>query len=153
MPYVTYALAGALFIVIVVFSFLISSLMKRLEKLTTGTNGKNLETAIYQLMSDHEIFQNRIERAEETAGRLDSEMKSAMRGIATVRYNAYADVGGKQSFATAILAEDGSGVVVSSIYARERVNVYAKPIRNFKSEYELSQEEMDALKEAAKTFD
>ena len=104
-------------------------------------------------MDDHSIFQNRVERAEEMMGRLDSEMKSAMRGVATVRYNAYADVGGKQSFATALLAEDGTGVVVSSIYARERMNVYAKPINNFKSEYELSTEEMHALKEAAKTFE
>ena len=153
MLYAIYALAAALLITIAFFSYFISSLSARLKKLTAGTNGKNLETSIYQLMDDHSIFQNRVERAEEMMGRLDSEMKSAMRGVATVRYNAYADVGGKQSFATALLAEDGTGVVVSSIYARERMNVYAKPINNFKSEYELSTEEMHALKEAAKTFE
>ena len=69
-----------------------------------------------------------------------------------MRYNAFADVGGKQSFATAILSEDGNGVVISSMYSRERVNVYAKPINNFSSEYELSKEEVQAIKEASKIF-
>ncbi len=144
---------AVLAIVTVIFATMIANLKKRLEKLTTGTNGKNLEDAIYQLMDDHLIFQNRIERVEETNGRLDAEMKGAVRGIATVRYNAYQDVGGKQSFATAILCEDGSGTVISSIYARERMNVYAKPIKDFGSEYELSAEEARALKEAAKSFE
>lgn len=142
-----------LVITVIALSIAIAKLSNRLKKLTIGTNGKNLEDAIYQLMSDHELFQNRVERVEETNGRLNFEIKSSLRGIATVRYNAFNDVGGKQSFATALLGEDGNGVVISSIYARERMNVYAKPIQNFNSEYELSTEEMKALKEAAKIFE
>jgi hypothetical protein len=128
------------------------SLHQRIKKLTTGTNGKNLEDAIYQLMEDHTIFQNRVETIEQTTGRLDAEMKGSIRGVATIRYNAFTDVGGKQSFATAIVSEDGSGAIISSVYARDRVNVYAKPILDFKSEYELSKEETQALKEASKNF-
>ena len=146
-------ISGALLLAVNVLAIMIARLNTRLKKLTTGTNGKNLEDAIYQLMGDHEIFQNRIERVEETNGRLNSEIKSSVRGIATVRYIAFADVGGKQSFATALLGEDGSGVVISSIYSRERMNVYAKPISNFKCEYELSTEETRALKEASKIFE
>lgn len=135
-----------------ILGFFIYSLHERIKKLTTGTQGQNLEQAIYQLMEDHAIFQNRVETIEQTTGRLSSEMKSSLRGIATVRYNAFTDVGGKQSFATAIIAEDGSGAIISSLYARDRVNVYAKPILDFKSEYELSKEETQALKEASKHF-
>lgn len=153
MLYALYALGAALVIVVVAFSIIISSLSKRIKKLTSGTNGKNLEEAIYQLMHDHEIFGNRVESVETTNARIDHEMKSALRGVATVRYNAYADVGGRQSFATALVGEDGTGVVISSIYARERMNVYAKPITDFSSEYELSDEEARALKEAAKIFE
>lgn len=147
------AISAVLVIVIIVFAVLVNNLHNRLKKLTTGTNGKNLEEAIYQLMNDHEIFQNRVERIEGTNGRLNAEIKSSIRGIATVRYNAFQDVGGRQSFATALLGEDGSGVVISSIYSRERMNVYAKPIVDFSSEYELSAEEMRALKEASKIFE
>lgn len=150
--YFLLALTGGLLITIVILGTVSYSLSQRLKKLTTGTNGKNLEDAIYQLMDDHVIFQNRVERMEETTGRIDSELKSSMRGIATVRFNAFADVGGKQSFATALIGEDGTGVVISSIYTRDRMNVYAKPIADFSSEYELSAEESRALKEASKRF-
>ncbi len=152
MTYALYAIAIALLVITVVLGLWIRSLSKRLAKLTLGTNGKNLEDAIYQLMEDHTIFGHRVESIEQTAGRLNAEMKSAVRGIATVRYNAFQDVGGKQSFATAIISEDGTGTVISSIYTRDRMNVYAKPIVNFSSEYELSAEEAKALKEAVKIF-
>lgn len=145
-------LAGALLVVTVFFGYVTHSLANRIKQLTLGTNGKNLEDAIYQLMEDHTIFGHRIESVEQTNARLNNEIKGSVRGIATVRYNAFADVGGKQSFATALICENGSGVVVSSIYTRERVNIYAKPIVNFQSEYELSTEESRALKEASKVF-
>lgn len=150
--YLIIGLAVALVVSIVCFVAAIHRLNQRLKKLTTGTNTENLEEAIYQLMDDHRIFEGRIERGEEMMGRIDTEMKSAVRGIATVRYNAFADVGGKQSFATALISEDGTGAVISSIYTRDRMNVYAKPIINFASEYELSIEESRALKEASKIF-
>ena len=150
--YFLLALTGALLITIVVLGTACYSLSQRLQRLIAGTNGKNLEDAIYQLMDDHVIFQNRVERTEEAIGRIDSEVKTAMRGVATVRFNAFSDVGGKQSFATALIGENGTGVVISSIYTRDRMNVYSKPIVDFSSEYELSSEESRALKEAAKTF-
>lgn len=150
-----YALIALCVIIIVMaigFGIAINNVTRRLKKLTTGTNAHNLEEAIYQLMDDHKIFEGRIERSEEMMGRIDSELKSAVRGVATVRYNAFSDVGGKQSFATALISEDGTGAIISSIYTRDRMNVYAKPIVNFVSEYELSTEEARALKEAAKIF-
>lgn len=150
--YIIIALAVVLFLTIVILSGFVYSLHTRLKRLTTGTSGNNLEESIYKLMDDHTIFQNRVERVEETAGRIDTELKNSVRGIATVRYNAFADVGGKQSFATALISEDGTGVIISSIYTRDRMNVYAKPIAAFASEYELSSEESKALKEASKIF-
>lgn len=146
-------LAGLLVIITIFLGYRIHRLNQRLNQLTIGTNGKNLEDAIYQLMEDHTIFGHRIESVEQTNARLNNQVKESIRGVATIRYNAFTDVGGKQSFATALISENGNGVVVSSIYTRERVNIYAKPIVQFNSEYELSNEESRALKEASKTFE
>ena len=68
----------------------------------------------------------------------------------TVRFNPFkgTGAGGNQSFATALLNENGDGVVLSSLYSRERVSVYAKPVQKFSSEYELSGEEKQAIKSA-----
>ena len=47
-----------------------------------------------------------------------------------------------------MLNEEGDGVVLSSLYSRERMSVFAKPIKGGKSEYELTGEETNAIKKA-----
>jgi hypothetical protein len=39
-------------------------------------------------------------------------------------------------------------VVLSTLYARDRVGVYAKPIAGFASTYELSEEEKESVERA-----
>jgi len=43
------------------------------------------------------------------------------------------------------LNKKGSGVIISSLYTRDKVSVFAKPIENWQSKYELSEEEKDVL--------
>ncbi len=82
---------------------------------------------------------------------VESRLKKSVQGIHTVRFNPFkgsTGSGGNQSFATAFLNELGDGVVVSSLYAREHVSIFAKPIVRGKSEFELSEEEAEAVKVA-----
>jgi len=44
--------------------------------------------------------------------------------------------------------ENGDGVVLSSLYSRERMSIFAKPVKNGKSEYELTTEEKEVLEKA-----
>ncbi|MGH7249434.1 MAG: DUF4446 family protein, partial [Minisyncoccia bacterium] len=53
-----------------------------------------------------------------------------------------------QSFAIGMMNEDGDGLVLSSLYSRERMSIFAKPIKRGKSEYELTAEEKEALNKA-----
>ncbi len=66
----------------------------------------------------------------------------------TIRFNPFPDQGSNQSFAVGMLDEDGDGVVFSSLYSRERMSIFAKPIKNGKSEYELTAEEKNVLDKA-----
>ena len=65
-----------------------------------------------------------------------------------MRFNPFPDQGSNQSFAIGMLNEEGDGVVFSSLYSRDRMSVFAKPIKNNKSEYELSDEERKVLDRA-----
>jgi len=47
-----------------------------------------------------------------------------------------------------MLNEVGDGVVLSSLYSRERMSVFAKPVKAGKSEFELSDEEKEVLARA-----
>jgi hypothetical protein len=65
-----------------------------------------------------------------------------------VRFNAFPDVGSELSYALAVVDERGNGFIVSSIYSREEVRTYAKAVRNFTADKEVSTEERDALAQA-----
>jgi len=73
-----------------------------------------------------------------------------VRNIETVRFNPFIDAGSNQSFAIAMLNDEGNGVVMSSLYARDRMSIFAKPIVRGKSEFELSSEEKEVLSKAIK---
>jgi hypothetical protein len=81
---------------------------------------------------------------------LDRRLKRSTQAVGVVRFNAFKENGGGgQSFAITFLSEEGSGVVISSIYGREKVSVYSKPIEKFISPFELTDEEKESLKEAS----
>ena len=77
-----------------------------------------------------------------------TKLRKSIRGLETIRFNPFPDQGSNQSFAIGMLNEEGDGVVLSSLYSRDRMSVFAKPIKNSKSEYELSAEEKNALQKA-----
>jgi hypothetical protein len=57
---------------------------------------------------------------------------------------------GRQSSSIALLDENGTGVVMSSILHREQARLYAKGVKDGQSDVELSPEENEAI-EAAQT--
>jgi uncharacterized protein DUF4446 len=72
----------------------------------------------------------------------------ALQQVGLVRYQAYHDVGGDHSFALALLDAAGTGVVLNSLYHRDRCRVYAKPIRDWQSGITLTDEEKEAIERA-----
>ena len=85
---------------------------------------------------------------EEDITNINKKLKKSIRGVETVRFNPFGDQGSNQSFAISMLDEEGNGLVLSSLYSRERMSVFAKPIKSGKSEYELSNEEREVLSKA-----
>ena len=71
--------------------------------------------------------------------------ESALQQVGLVRYQAYHDVGGDHSFALALLDARGSGVVVNSLYHRDRCRIYAKPVSDWRSETALTDEEAESI--------
>jgi len=73
---------------------------------------------------------------------------SSIQKVGIVRFNPFSDTGGDLSFAVALLDYQNNGVVLSSLHSREGTRIYAKPILNGQSKYNLSEEEQEALKKA-----
>lgn len=146
LPIIIGAFAG---IVLLLLMWIIRLELK-FRRMTAGTDKESLDEillAVGQKATDaHQTSLNVHESLKAYAGRL----AQSVRGIETVRYNPFTDVGGNQSFATAIVDDHGNGVIISSLYGRERVSVFAKPVEGGASPYELTEEEREALSRALK---
>lgn len=121
---------------------------KRLKRFFLGKKAKDLEDTIVTLQNQMARLSNEKEVMQKEIAVINAKLKKSIRGLETMRFNPFPDQGGNQSFAIGMLDEEGNGVVLSSLYSRERMSVFAKPIKNNKSEYELSAEEKEALRKA-----
>ena len=97
----------------------------------------------------------RIERLEQAVRALDATDKrqqalidATVRHVALLRFDAFEDVGGRLSFSCALLDDHGTGVVLTSINGRQETRVYAKPVTEGASSYNLSTEEAEAIRQA-----
>jgi Protein of unknown function (DUF4446) len=95
---------------------------------------------------------DRIEQAVRTLNATDRnqqyQIEGSVRRVALLRYDAFEDVGGRLSFSCAMLDEHGTGVVITSINGRQETRVYAKPVTARTSNYNLSAEEEEAIRQA-----
>jgi hypothetical protein len=94
----------------------------------------------------------RLEEVVRTLNRVDKkqdgQIRASIRNVALLRYDAFEDVGGRLSFSFALLDDEGTGVVLTSINGRQETRVYAKPITEARSTYNLSVEEEEAIRQA-----
>lgn len=101
-------------------------------------------------------LQRAIERLEEAldgvrseVGRLaddtDTRLRTALRFQGLVRYDAYRDMGGQQSWSLALLDANRTGAVVTSLHARDHARVYMKELEDGVSGQRLSPEEERAV--------
>jgi hypothetical protein len=109
------------------------------------THAENLEIGFAQLQG---LVEETFRRVEE---RLEGDERRLERGIsrtAVIRYDAYGEMSGRQSSSMALLDENGTGVVLSSILHRDQARLYVKGVRDGRSDLELSPEEDEAIRTA-----
>jgi hypothetical protein len=78
---------------------------------------------------------------------LDGRIKKKIVNTSTLRFNPFQGegVGGNQSFTVSLADEEGDGLVITSMHTRERTNIFAKPLKNWQSDYELGEEEKQVI--------
>lgn len=142
----------AFFILVIVAllanAFWVFTTEKRLKRFFVGKKAKDLEDTIITLQDQLQELQSAKDRTDKEIAIINQKLRKSVRGLETIRFNPFADQGSNQSFAVGMLNEEGDGVILSSLYARDRMSVFAKPIKNGKSEYELTNEERDVLAKA-----
>ena len=138
-------------ILIVVFlnvSLALHRLNRKYTMFMKGADGQSLERMFSQKMKEFE----RLARANEDNSLELRQMKSVLKKTPTkygiVKYDAFDDVGGKLSFALAMLDAENTGFILNAIHSRDNCFFYIKEIVNGESYTLLSSEETDALRQA-----
>lgn len=117
-------------------------------------NGNNLDDMLKKYLEDVRAIKKDNAEIKAYYTQLDNNIDSCIQKIGLVRYNAFKDVGSDLSFAIALLDRNDNGVVLNGLYGSESSNIFAKPIKNGVSKYQLSEEEKEALEiaEQSKNF-
>ena len=138
-------LAIGFFVSLVRLAKIKSNYKKFLNKLGNGENIKE----------DLENYMYRVERVEKQNAEIllniknvQNDLSKCIQKVGIVRYNAFKNTGSDLSFTLALLDDNNDGVVLNGIYSREMSNIYAKPVKNGKSTYTLSEEEKQAIEQA-----
>src|SRR3989344_6499288 len=123
----------------------------RVSKFFKGSGDQSFEGTARTILEDIDRLQNFERELTKYIEILEKGLGRSTQTTFSKRYNPFKGTGegGLQSHSTAFLSERGDGVILSSLTTRDRVSVFAKPIKNFSAvETELTPEEKEVLQGA-----
>lgn len=125
-------------------------LHNKLKKFLADKNATSIGDSIVNLAERATTIEKFRADVESYLASVEKRLRKSVQAVETVRFNPFKAAGGgsNQSFATAFVSEDGDGVVISSLYSRDAVSIFGKPLKGHASEYELSDEEKEAMAKA-----
>ena len=149
--YITY---GLIVSIVILIGWIVRIEIK-MYRLLRGKNGKSLEDSI---VSAHENLEKLNEFQKESIKyfiNVEKRLGRSIQAVETIRFNPFKGTGegGSQSFSTSFISENGDGVVISSLYSRDRVSVFSKPLLKFDSNFELTDEEKGVVAGAKKNLE
>lgn len=136
---------GLIVVCICLIGFLIYFIKKYISFMRKLGKGDNIDEMLKVYIDKVNEIHQENEQIQNYCIKLDNDVDSSIQKIGIVRFNAFKDVGSNLSFALAMLDRQNNGVVLNGIYGSEYSNIYAKPIKNARSEYQLSDEEINAI--------
>jgi hypothetical protein len=135
-------------VALVVLVIYVLYLDHKIVTLTRGQSGASLEDIIKACITSAAKIREQNEAMIQHAITLEEKISHSVRNAQTIRYKAYEVNGSNQSFSVALVNEKGNGVVITSLHSHDRMSTFAKPIEQYKSTYELTEEEQGVLARA-----
>jgi hypothetical protein len=145
---VLWLVAVGAFAVLIVVVLRLQSTVTRLQmhyQRLTRHGGGNLEAVLERHLDIVDQSAERIAELDATCRALEESLGHAVQRVGLVRFNPFSDTGGDQSFSIALLDGRGDGIVISSLFSRTETRVFAKPIHDGTSKYNLTGEEIEAI--------
>lgn len=126
----------------------LSRLERKYRLFMRGTDGQSLEKVFVRKFAQIDRLYEAKEDHEHDINFLKKNFGLIFSKYGVEKYDAFDDVGGKLSFALALLDKDNSGLIMNAVHSRDNCFLYLKEIVKGESYVMLSQEEVEALRKA-----
>lgn len=138
---------GLLSAALIMLSVWVIMLERRLQKFIGGKEARAFEEIIVENQDQLRHFSEVEEEFRKAFLAQDARIRRKVDGVTLKRFNPFEGTGqgGNHSFAAALLDEEGNGAVLSALYSRERMSIYAKPVVKHTSDVQLTEEEAEVI--------
>ncbi len=135
---------------VLVFLLIIQNffLRKRYKKIFKKNDEYSIENVLSEHLSRTGKTERNIKKLMDDIIKLEKHSESLVRRTLIKRYNPFKDSGSDQSFTISLLDGTNNGLLLTGLYSRDGVRVYAKPVENGLTKHGLSNEEAEILKES-----
>lgn len=153
--YILLGVAGfclILLILIIVLMAKLSKLNKKYKRFMGGENAKSLESQFITRFAELDDLKLESKKMKSKIDKISENLLLTYQKIGIVKYDAFKEMGGKLSFAMALLNDNNDGFILNSMHSsREGCYTYIKEIIKGEAFVVLAEEERLALQEAKKT--
>ncbi len=139
------ALVIILTIITVSMSIRLTRLTKRYYQFMRGRDGQSMEKMFVDKFRQLDALTKQTEDNALELDILKRNHNNTLTRYGMVKYDAFDDVGGKMSFALAMLDSTNTGYILDAIHSRDNCFLYVKEIVKGESYIMLSDEEIEAL--------
>ena len=137
-------------ILLIVFMVKYTKLSKNYKRFMMTSDGNSIEKELQLKFNKVNTVSSKVRVIEERLAGIDETLVTTYQKMGLVKYDAFKEMGGKLSFSLALLNQDNTGIVISSMHSREGCYTYTKEIIKGESFVLLADEEREALDQAMK---
>ncbi len=127
--------------------------LRRLAKDLLLARASDEEMSIVESVSSQirqvQALRKELEQVQQALTIVRRDVSAALRHVSVVRFDAFGDMGGRMSFATALLDDNGDGLVLTSIHGHTESRMYTKSVHQRKADGRVSPEELEAIATAS----
>ena len=151
-PGIIFIVMFILIIVLFILYFKVTMNYNRLKNsyntFMKGKDGKTLESSFKEKFDEVEGVLRITKQNRQDIKEMSRILKRNFHKFGIVKYDAFNEMGGKLSFAIAMLDGNNSGWIINAMHSREGCYTYIKEIIKGESYIELAEEEAEALDKA-----
>jgi uncharacterized protein DUF4446 len=146
--FLLFLIVGIILIWIMTLEWRFLRATRTLRMLFTGRTGVDLEQMLRVYLQRVDHSDQMVSELVARTVQLERKAPANLQHVGVIRFNPFADKGGDQSFAVALLDDHADGVVFTGLHARGDSRVYSKPVVGGNSTYALTEEEKEAISRA-----